>query len=204
MLYVDSGYAQWGGLSGNVLLAFEVGVPERSEGVRSDRPAEGRRIAARSPPSEDRSRVEGAAIEFGEFGVIDSPKPIPERSRRAAGRPSSPATSAPAKARSVVVDDDDDVPTVLFLDPTSTSLGQPGECVLQHVSEHLVDILLLAGDREFGWNVVDEGSCLSAFTLPRMRARSVTRDATAVRLRPVRRARRIGLVLVDGGMRRGR
>ena len=25
MLYVNSGYAQWGGLPGNVLLAFEVG-----------------------------------------------------------------------------------------------------------------------------------------------------------------------------------
>ena len=27
MLYVNSGYAQWGGLPGNVLLAFEVGNP---------------------------------------------------------------------------------------------------------------------------------------------------------------------------------
>lgn len=27
MLYVNSGYAQWGGLSGNVLLAFEIGGP---------------------------------------------------------------------------------------------------------------------------------------------------------------------------------
>jgi hypothetical protein len=27
MLYVNSGYAQWGGLAGNVLLAFEVGRP---------------------------------------------------------------------------------------------------------------------------------------------------------------------------------
>ena len=27
MLYVNSGYAQWGGLPGNVLLAFEVGTP---------------------------------------------------------------------------------------------------------------------------------------------------------------------------------
>jgi polyvinyl alcohol dehydrogenase (cytochrome) len=27
MLYVNSGYAQWGGLPGNVLLAFEVKNP---------------------------------------------------------------------------------------------------------------------------------------------------------------------------------
>ena len=27
MLYVNSGYAQWGGLPGNVLLAFEVSNP---------------------------------------------------------------------------------------------------------------------------------------------------------------------------------
>ena len=27
MLYVNSGYAQWGGLPGNILLAFEVGNP---------------------------------------------------------------------------------------------------------------------------------------------------------------------------------
>jgi polyvinyl alcohol dehydrogenase (cytochrome) len=27
MLYVNSGYAQWGGLPGNVLLAFEVRNP---------------------------------------------------------------------------------------------------------------------------------------------------------------------------------
>ena len=27
MLYVNSGYAQWGGLPGNVLLAFEAGIP---------------------------------------------------------------------------------------------------------------------------------------------------------------------------------
>jgi polyvinyl alcohol dehydrogenase (cytochrome) len=27
MLYVNSGYAQWGGRSGNALLAFEVGEP---------------------------------------------------------------------------------------------------------------------------------------------------------------------------------
>jgi len=27
MLYVNSGYAQWGGLPGNVLLAFGVGNP---------------------------------------------------------------------------------------------------------------------------------------------------------------------------------
>jgi polyvinyl alcohol dehydrogenase (cytochrome) len=27
MLYVNSGYAQWGGLSGNVLLAFEFSNP---------------------------------------------------------------------------------------------------------------------------------------------------------------------------------
>ena len=27
MLYVNSGYAQWGGRPGNVLLAFEVGNP---------------------------------------------------------------------------------------------------------------------------------------------------------------------------------
>jgi polyvinyl alcohol dehydrogenase (cytochrome) len=27
MLYVNSGYAQWGGHPGNVLLAFEIGKP---------------------------------------------------------------------------------------------------------------------------------------------------------------------------------
>ena len=27
MLFVNSGYGQWGGLPGNVLLAFEVGSP---------------------------------------------------------------------------------------------------------------------------------------------------------------------------------
>ena len=30
MLYVASGYAQWGGLPGNVLLAFEVGIPDKA------------------------------------------------------------------------------------------------------------------------------------------------------------------------------
>jgi polyvinyl alcohol dehydrogenase (cytochrome) len=29
MLYVNSGYAQWGGLPGNVLLAFEAGIPDK-------------------------------------------------------------------------------------------------------------------------------------------------------------------------------
>ena len=30
MLYVNSGYAQWGGLPGNVLLAF-IGIPDKRE-----------------------------------------------------------------------------------------------------------------------------------------------------------------------------